>query len=70
MKSTIEIARERVTIYGYHLCLSERDPASMTGRTGRTQGARIVRIHAMNDMNASVNIIYILEICVYCMEIH
>ena len=53
VNSTIERAREPVTIYGYHFHFSPTDPARMTGRTGRTHGARIVRTQAMNDTSAS-----------------
>jgi hypothetical protein len=57
VNSTIEKARDHVTIYGYHFHFSPTDPARMTGRTGRTHGARIVRTQAMNDTNAIDNMI-------------
>ena len=57
VKRTIEKARENVTTYGYHFFFSLRLPTKITGRTGRTQGARIVRIPAINDINASESII-------------
>lgn len=59
VKSTIEIASENVTMYGYHLLFSPIDHARMSGKTGSTQGARIVRTHAMNDTIASENIEFI-----------
>lgn len=59
VKSTIEIASENVTIYGYHLLFSPIDHARMSGKTGSTQGARMVRIPAMKDMNASENMNFI-----------
>lgn len=62
VKSTIESANESVITYGYHHFFSMKDPARITGRTGRTQGARIVRIPAMNEMNTSENIILELRI--------
>ncbi len=57
VNSTIERARDPVTIYGYHFHFSPTDPARITGRTGRTHGARIVSTQAMNDTNASDNMI-------------
>ena len=57
VNSTIERAREAVTIYGYHFHRSPTDPARITGRTGRTHGARIVRTQARNDTNASDSMI-------------
>ena len=57
VNSTIERARDPVTIYGYHFHFSPTDPARITGRTGRTHGARMVRTQAMNDTNASDNMI-------------
>ena len=59
VKSTIEIASENVTMYGYHLLFSPIDHARMSGKTGSTQGARMVRIPAMKDMSASENIKFI-----------
>lgn len=56
VNATIESARDPVTIYGYHFHFSPTDPASMTGSTGRTQGARIVRTQAMKEMSASESI--------------
>ncbi len=56
VKSTIERARESVTINGYHLLFSPIDPASIKGSTGSTHGARIVRIPAIKETNASDNI--------------
>lgn len=50
---TIESARESVTTYEYHHFFSETDPARITGRTGNTQGARIVSIQAMKDAKIS-----------------
>lgn len=49
VKSTTENASEKVIRYGYHLCFSVRDPVRMTGRTGRTQGARMVKIPAKKE---------------------
>ena len=57
VNSTIERARDPVMIYGYHFHFSPTDPARITGRTGRTHGARMVRTQAMNDTNASDNMI-------------
>jgi hypothetical protein len=54
VKRTIETASENVTIYGYHSLSSPMDPARMSGRTGRTQGARIVSIPAIKAVSASV----------------
>lgn len=56
VKSTIDTASERVTRCGYHDFFSVTDPARMTGSTGRTQGARMVRTHAMNELIARVSI--------------
>jgi hypothetical protein len=56
VKRTTETASEEVTTYGYHRCFSKRVPASITGRTGRTQGASIVSIPAMKELRASVSI--------------
>jgi hypothetical protein len=53
VKITIDTASENVTIYGYHHLFSVSDPARITGRTGRTHGARIVSIPAMNEISAS-----------------
>ena len=54
VKSTIESASESVTRYGYHFCFSVSDPARTMGRTGKTQGARMVSIPARNDAIKSV----------------
>lgn len=62
VNSTIESASEPVTIYGYHFHFSPMDPARITGSTGRTHGARIVRTPAKNDMNASENMMDIVVI--------
>jgi len=51
VKTTIDTASESVTIYGYHHFFSVSDPARITGRTGRTHGARMVRIPAMNEIS-------------------
>lgn len=56
VKRTMEDARDKVTTYGYHFPFSPREPARITGRTGRTHGASIVRIPAINETNASENI--------------
>lgn len=56
VNNTIENASESVTTYGYHHFFSETDPARITGSTGRTHGARIVRIPAMNEINMSVKV--------------
>ncbi len=50
---TIESARESVTTYEYHHFFSEIDPASMTGRTGKTHGASIVNTPAKKDATIS-----------------
>lgn len=39
---------------GYHFLFSERDPARITGSTGSTHGARIVRIQARKEEMRSV----------------
>lgn len=54
VKSTTDTASESVTTYGYHFVLSHSDPARITGRTGRTHGARIVSIPARNAVIAKV----------------
>lgn len=59
VKSTIERASENVTTYGYHLLFSPIDQARMSGKTGSTQGARIVRTPAINDTIASDSISFI-----------
>lgn len=56
VNSTIDSANEAVTMYGYHFHFSHTDPARITGRTGRTHGARIVRTPAMNDTNTRESI--------------
>jgi hypothetical protein len=54
VKSTTESASENVTKYGYHFCFSEREPARITGSTGRTQGASTVKIPAKNETKRRV----------------
>jgi hypothetical protein len=54
VNSTTESASESVTIYGYHFFCSVRDPARMTGRTGRTHGASMVKIPAKNEAKKRV----------------
>ena len=56
VNNTTEIASEKVTKYGYHFCFSQILPARTTGRTGRTQGASIVRTPARNDTKKSEDI--------------
>ena len=43
-----EAASEKVIIYGRHL-LPPIPPPMITGRSGRTQGAKTVRIPAINE---------------------
>lgn len=52
VKSTNEEASEKVIIYGRHR-LPPIPPPIITGRRGRTQGARTVRIPAMNERKYS-----------------
>ena len=56
MKRTIDSASESITRYGYHFCFSPSEPARITGRTGRTQGASIVSAQAKNEAIISVTI--------------
>jgi hypothetical protein len=57
VKSTTESANESVTRYGYHHFFSVNEPARMTGSTGRTHGASIVKIPATNEAKKRVIII-------------
>ena len=54
-------ASERVTTNVYHHFFSLTDQARITGRTGSTQGARIVSIPAINDAKISEIIINLLD---------
>ena len=54
VKSTTDRAKDSVTSTGYHRCFSLIDPARMTGRTGRTHGASMVKIPAMKEISARV----------------
>lgn len=49
-KIIIEIAREKMIMYGLNLSVSDStDAHKITGRSGSTQGARIVKTHAKNE---------------------
>ena len=49
-KNIIEILNEAITIYGLYLSFeSSTEAPSITGKSGRTQGAKIVRIQERND---------------------
>lgn len=54
VKITTESASEKMMICGYHFPFSPSDPARITGSTGSTQGARIVRTPARNVTMKSV----------------
>mgnify|MGYP000497057108 CR=1 FL=1 len=53
VKRTMETAREKVITKGLQGFLSATDPPRMIGRSGRTQGAKIVSIPATKETRRS-----------------
>lgn len=49
-KTIIDIASEAIIIYGHFLLFSSTLQAKIIGRSGKTQGAKIVRTHAKNEI--------------------
>lgn len=52
--TTIEKAKEAIITNGHFLLFSSKLPARIIGKSGNTHGARIVSIHAKNDIISSI----------------
>jgi hypothetical protein len=50
----IEIARDAIIIYGHFLLLSSRLQAKIIGKSGKTQGASIVKIPARKEIKSNI----------------
>lgn len=61
-KIIIEMIRDRIIIYGLYLSLlSAILTHKITGKSGSTHGAKMVKTHAKNETNINVIIIFLLK---------
>jgi len=51
VKSTMKIAVESTITNGLYRFCAHKEPPRITGRTGNTQGAKTLSIHARKDIN-------------------
>jgi hypothetical protein len=62
VKIVIEAAKDKVTIIGLFIDFESAPPPTITGKRGRTQGAKIVKIPAINDIGSnSIKLFYISQ---------